>query len=307
VTLLSTPAARFVSAILALWSGTAPLVAGPREDLILAAMRLGEAPNYAWLTTVTDDARIYTVEGRTVRGDLTHILQPLVNQLRRPLGLGSTETQVEFFFRGNRTCVIATPHGWLTPEEILALPDPSPGPGRSQPGAAAAPLSLPRVPPASAPRPFSNLQLAISHPHEELAMLVAGLEELRLQDGVALGSLAEVTARLLLVHDGQEQVEPVRAAGRFRLWVEHRLVRRYELHLEGILRISAAGTSRDVAVRQVSATVVREVGATGFPVPEAVRARLGQPAHSTMNENATIRVGGSAPQNSPRGDTPSGK
>lgn len=238
-------------------------------------MRLSDAPNYAWLTMVTDDARSYTVEGRCVRGDLSWILQPLVNQLRRPLGLGSTETQVEFFFRGNRTCVIATPHGWLTPEEILSLPAPAPGPSRPSTAAATSPLSLPGGPPAAPARPFSNLQLAISHPHEELAMLVAGLGELQLDERVASGSLGEVTARLLLVHDGQEQVEPVRASGRFRLWIEGGLVRRYELHLEGVLRIRAGGTAREVTVRQSSDTALRQVGTTRQAVPEAVRARLG--------------------------------
>ena len=112
--------------LLALWAAAAATaatgLAGPREDAIVAAMRLGEAPNYAWLTTVTDDARTYPIEGQTVRGDVTRVLQPLVNHLRRPLGLGSTDTQVELYFRGDQACVIATPQGWLTPDEMRALP-----------------------------------------------------------------------------------------------------------------------------------------------------------------------------------------
>ena len=266
-------------ALLACWAAVATtLVAGPREEVILAAMRLGEALNYSWLTTVTDDARTYSIAGQTLRGDLTHVLQPLVNHLRRPLGLASTETEVEFYFRGNQACVVGTPHGWLTPDEIRALrPTPvgpasasSGGVSLSSPGGAALPL-----PPAAAgPRAYSNLQLTISHPHEDLGMLVAGNTDLEIGDGMASGALSEVTARLLLVHEGQDQLEPVTASGRFRMWMENGVVARYEIRLEGVVRVRSAGTARDIPVRQTTDTVVRHIGTTRFVVPDAVRARL---------------------------------
>jgi hypothetical protein len=41
----------------------ATLRAAPIDTAIVDAMKLTEAPSYAWTTTVDDDARSYTIDG----------------------------------------------------------------------------------------------------------------------------------------------------------------------------------------------------------------------------------------------------
>ncbi|MEI6467100.1 MAG: hypothetical protein WCQ89_20405 [Verrucomicrobiota bacterium] len=104
-----------------------PLHAGPTDDAIIAAMKLTERPNYSWVTTVTDDARTYTITGRTTPAGFTRVQMPVVNRLRRKLGRGVTDTEIELIFRGNVACVVETPQGWRTPAELPETPvEPAP-------------------------------------------------------------------------------------------------------------------------------------------------------------------------------------
>ena len=67
--------------------------------------------------------------------------------------------------------------------------------------------------------------------------------------------LSDIGAQLLLVHAGQDAIEPVTAAGVFELIIRGGLVTRYRLRLEGVLLI---GRKR-VTVRQTSDTVIKDV------------------------------------------------
>jgi hypothetical protein len=260
--------------------------AGPVEAAIMAAMRLSDQPNYSWVTTVSDDARTYEIIGRTVRGGFTRVKMPAVNSLRRQLGRGVTDTQIDFIFRGNVACVIETEHGWRRPDELPAVPleDASASdhpvvaglPG-SPPGSAAIRGSVVRPPrPAkgAGPHVYSNLQLGISHPHEDLGVIVASHDTLHVEDDLVGGTLTELGAKLLLVRDGQETITPVRAAGTFKLWRRGDLIVKYQVTLTGTLTVHLATGRRTLEVSQVSETIVKDVGTTKFEVPDDARARL---------------------------------
>lgn len=252
--------------------------AGPVEDAILAAMRLSEQPNYSWVTTVTDDARTYEIFGRTVRGGYSRVKMPVINSLRRQLGRSVTDTQIEFIFRGNVACVVETDHGWRRPDELsLLAPEDSHGGTTTATVGVLGSIVRPPAPPAktAAPRTYSNLQLGLSHPHEELGVIVASHESLTVEDGIVTGTLTDLGARLLLVRDGQEKITPLRAAGTFTLWLRGDAIVRYRLQLHGSLSVQLSGGPRTLEVNQVSETTVTDVGTTSFAVPDEARARLG--------------------------------
>jgi hypothetical protein len=124
-------------------------------------------------------------------------------------------------------------------------------------------------------RLYSNLQLAISHPHEELGVIVGSYEQLSVDGDVVTGSLTNLGAQLLLVRDGQKYIEPISASGTFKLWLRNGIVAKYQVTLEGWLNIHVQSGRRKVEVHQVTDTVLKDVGTTSFDVPDQARAKLG--------------------------------
>ena len=84
------------------------------------------------------------------------------------------------------------------------------------------------------------------------------------------GTLTDIGAQLLLVHDGHEYIKPVTAGGRFKLWLDGEMVEKYSLELAGIMVVDR----KPVYVRQQSTTTIRDVGTTLVPVPPDARRRL---------------------------------
>ena len=226
--------------------GLAPwLHGGPTEDAIIAAMRLSDQANYSWTATIADDARTYDIAGRTVRGGFTRVKMPVVAAVRKKLGRSVTDTQIELIFRGNVACVIETERGWMRPGDLPApTPDgdelgnfplatghaPIIGARKSSIPGGAGGGGLPGSrKPEGRPTAYSNLQLAISHPHEELAVIVSGHSALTIEDNIVSGTLTELAAQLLLVHDGQNELTPLRAEGRFKLWLHAGMVTKYQI------------------------------------------------------------------------------
>jgi len=283
---------RLVPVCLAVWVITVAGRAGPTENAIMAAMRLSEQPNYSWVATISDDARTYDIVGKTVRGGFTRVKMPVINSVRRSLGRGVTDTEVDVIFRGNVACVLESEDGWKTPDELRrsAAND---SPSSRFPGASSrAPLgsrptgSRTRHRSASGSsksaaaaeadlRAYSNLQLAISHPHEELGVIVSSHREMKVEGEIVTGVLTDLGAQLLLVRDGQEKITPLRAAGTFTLWIRDGIVVKYQVQLEGTLELDLAGGRRQVNVNQTTYTVLKDIGTTQFDVPEQARTKLG--------------------------------
>ncbi len=265
---------------------------GPMEDAIIAAMRLSDQANYSWTSTITDDARTYDIDGHTVRGGFTRVKMPVVAAVRRKLGRSVTDTQIELIFRGNVACVIETERGWMRPVDLPAptsddyefgqLPiatghPPMIGTSKSSILGSGGGGGLPGSrKPEGRPTAYSNLQLALSHPHEELAVIVSGHTALTVDDSIVSGTLTKLAAQLLLVHDGQNELSPLRAAGRFKLWLHAGMVTKYQIQLEGVLSVETARSARrEINVQQTSVTQIKQVGTTSFDVPDEARAKLG--------------------------------
>ena len=264
--------------------------ASPTEDAIVAIMRLSDQPNYSWVATVADDARTYDIFGETIRGGFTQVNMPVINSVRRKLGRSVTDTHVHLIFRGNVRCVIETENGWRTPAELPMLAWNSPEARRVRPSSSVGSIFgnprgtlqgamvhqsgiANRASPAE--RAYSNLQLALSHPHEELGVIVGSHEILNVEGDTVTGSLTELGAQLLLVRDGQKYIQPVTAQGTFKLWLRDGMVTKYQVTLEGTLNVHLQSGRRTVKVHQITDTVLKDVGTTAFEVPDQALAKLG--------------------------------
>ena len=250
----------------------------------MAIMRLSDAPNYSWVATVCDDARTYDIIGRTERGGYTRVTMPVINTVRRKLGRSVTDTDIELIFRGNVECVIATDQGWSRPTELPMLSWDAPQPARVHGSVFGGPRGAGQGTRVYGPkmadrragdRVYSNLQLGISHPHEELGVIVGSHREFVVEGDTVSGTLTDLGAQLLLVRDGQKYIQPVGAAGTFKLWLRNGAVTRYRVDLEGVLDIQVQSGRRKVEVHQVTDTVLKDIGTTTFDVPDQARAKLG--------------------------------
>ena len=256
--------------------------ADPSADAVTAMMRLSDAPSYSWVATVSDDARTYEILGRTSRDGFTQVKMPVINSVRRQLGRSTADTQIELIFRGNVQCVIETEEGWKTLDELRSHTPPA---DTRRPGTAAfihprGSIRRPTLPrPPTADRGtngrYSNLQLGISHPHEELGVIVGSHETFEVAGEIVTGTLSDLGAQLLLVRDGQESIEPLRAAGSFKIWLHQGMVTRYRVELEGVLNIQVSSGRRKIQVHQVTETILSNIGTTTFEVPMQARLKLG--------------------------------
>jgi hypothetical protein len=248
------------------------------ELAIVAAMKTADLPNYTWSTTVDDDARSYRIDGRTERQDGYSVVNmPLIASLRRGLGRAGSngpDDEVTVVFKGDERLVIAAGERWLTPAELeKAAPARSSRRG-SMAGGGPGRRGGTRSTRGGNPNSYSNLQLTLSPPHEEIAIIVNNSTDLQVEGEGLSGTLSETGAKLLLVHAGQSQLTPLAASGTFRLWVRDGTLYKYQVRLEGTIAVSAGGDRREVPVHQTSITLLSGAGTTRVDVPEAARRRL---------------------------------
>jgi hypothetical protein len=126
-----------------------------------------------------------------------------------------------------------------------------------------------------APPAYSNAQNTLNRPHEEIAVIIAGYSDLKVEGDVVSGTLSETSAKLLLVHAGQKDITPVKAGGTFRLWIREGMLVKYETTLEGTLKVESRDGKREVVVHQTATTTITDVGTTTFEVPAAAVKKLG--------------------------------
>jgi hypothetical protein len=265
---------------------------GPTERTVLAAMKLSEQPNYSWVSTVVDDARTYEIEGRTQRHGYTWVRLPMVLTIARRVGRWGGQ-EIEAFFHGNEPCLLRTPRGWQTMRELprwsqdwdendeWLFAAQTRGAARwsltannatgVDPASPFARMLQANPPDVDGGPPHSNAQFGVSHPHEELGVIVTSHISLQGDGNTITGSLSDLGAQLLLVRDGQQDIRPLAAAGSFRLQIRNGIVVAYTLKLEGLLEVDG----RRVHVHQISNTVVKNIGTTRLETPPEARERLG--------------------------------
>jgi hypothetical protein len=259
------------------------------ETAIVAAMKFSEDPNYSWTCTISDDAQTYDIEGKTERG-FTWQRQPMPKGIARRLGRGAGR-ELEAIFSRPLRYVIRTDSGWKALQELpkqdrewtddqwIYVPVPVVrGPDMPADGSEGDRFGLP--PAVYIPvmpqidddqgKTYSNAQFALALPHDELAVMVSSHADFIVEGNVASGTLTDLGAQLLLVHDGHEYIRPVTGGGRFKLWLNRGVVEKYLVELAGIVVVDR----KAVYVRQKSMTVIKDVGTTKVEVPADARRRL---------------------------------
>jgi hypothetical protein len=261
--------------------------AGSAESAIVAAMKLPDAPNYSWRTSIDDDARSYAIDGKTNRSDdLSLVEMPMVAAVRRRSARGASNSDniVEAAFKGDEKVVLHVNDKWQTPDELRAAAEAALSNGRGGGGFYGGGSGRRGGGPGgrggrggrgdgSVP-PYSNLQQTLSRPHEEVAILVANAVDLKAEPDGLSGALSDTGAKLLLVHPGQSELTPLQGAGTFRFWIKDGVLVRYDVKLQGVVAVSANGTRREVAVNQTSSTTLSAIGTTSFEIPEDARKKL---------------------------------
>lgn len=285
---------------------TASVQAGPAESAIVAAMKLPDAPNYSWSTNVDDDARSYSIEGQTDRAtDLSLVTMPVVVTMRRRVGTGTSNSGnvSTVAFKGDEQFAVETDQGWKTQRELEAMV-PSSGRGGSGGGYSGGMTGMRGrgrrgmmggMGGGGFPSPsgsggdsarggqmpaYSNLQKTLSRPHEEIAIIVVGASDLKMDGDVLTGTLSDTAAKLLLVHAGQKEITPLLASGTFRFWVQDGVLTRYEVKLNGRLAVITNGSRREVEVHQTATTDLRNLATTTFDLPDEAKKKLDVAADS---------------------------
>lgn len=285
---------RSVPLLVSLLCSILPAAAGPVDSAIVAAMKVAEAPNYTWRTDVTDDVRSYEITGTTERAtDFSLVTMPLPSAAAGSGGTrrggpgggprggarGTSGAVSTVVFKGADNYVVQVDEAWRKPDEVGAddrsamrrsgpyggPPGSGPvgGPGRRRRGPGGAGEG-------DAAGGYSNLQTTLSRPHEEIGVIVGGATEWKVEGDMVSGTLPETTAMLLLVHPGQKDIEPKRAAGTFRFWIQQGVLVKYETKLEGVLVVNG----REVAVHQTATTTFSQVGTTRVDVPAEAKRKL---------------------------------
>ncbi len=267
-------------------------------------MKLPDAANYTWSTTIDDDARTYAVDGQTDRAsDLSLVNMPVVAALRRRVSSApsSSVDLATVAFKGDEVYAIQTDKGWKNAGEIAAMsPANANTPYGGYPGGWGGMRRGRRgmmggmgrgfPPPDDSgtapngdqngdgrqPPHYSNLQKTLSRPHEEVGIIVAGASDLKVEDGDVMGgTLSETAAKLLLVHAGQKEITPLKASGTFRFWVKDGALVKYEVKLEGRIAVVTNGDRHEIDIHQTAMTEIKSVGVTKFDVPDEAKKKLG--------------------------------
>ena len=262
----------------------ATVFAESTDRVIIAAMKLSEQPNYTWFSMVDSEASTHEIEGRTTPAGITWVRMPMVASIGRKLGR-QRETQLEALFHRNSAVVVLVDNQWNLLSELAARRGENDS-SRSRPmvrGSANAgnfgmaggqSASLGTAAPFLGDRRNQRIDGAgfgITHPHEELAVVISSFETMDVAGDVVTGTLSPLGAALLLVRADQADVEPIISSGKFKLWLKNGAVNKYQLTLEGVV---AVGGWKKVDVRRNSTTTLKDVGTTDVIVPDEARRKL---------------------------------
>jgi hypothetical protein len=275
----------YAFALLGLAAALPLFPAGPAERLAIAAMKLSEAPNYSWRSHVEDDAGGYYLEGKNDGRGTTWVRLPMVGAIAQRLGRNDRDG-VEVYCTASNAAVLRIGDTWKTFAEVPVPPSEKLVQVRrpvvrgsvnnngafTLPGGQLATIQPLLIEPHAKPRPYSSARLGISHPHNELAILVSCATDLQLTGEVVTGTLSDTGAALLLISDEQRDVVPLAAAGAFKLWLNAGAVVKYQVRLEALLEVNKRKTPAHV----LATTVLNDVGSTRVLVPDEARFKLNE-------------------------------
>jgi hypothetical protein len=270
-------------ACVALVAPAATLFGSSTDRAIIAAMALSEQPNYSWFSMIDDPASSYEIEGRTTSAGITWVKMPMLSSIGRRLGR-EIDTQLEALFLGGTRGIVHVGDDWkpiaelpATRKRVAAHRTRPMARGSANigsfgiPGGPSIGSAAPFLNETRGSSPFTTLRFGVTHPHEELAIIVSSFTKMETAGDVVTGTLSDIGAALLLVRPEQTDVEPLASAGEFKLWIKNGVVTKYQLRLEGVVAIDQW---KKVSVHVNSTTSLKDIGTTEVNVPDGAREKF---------------------------------
>jgi len=225
----------------ALLVATALHAAEARDDVLVAAKRLADAPNYTWKTVVVvpsdSQFRPGPTEGQTEKGGATH------------LALSFRDTKTEAIIHGDKGALTNEDGVW----ESLAELESAEGPGRFR------------------AMMLRNFKL----PAKQAQELVTGAKELKKVGDVIAGDLTADGATQFLTFarrpGGGSNPKVRNAAGSVKFWLTSEgAIAKFEFKIQGVVTIN--GDDREVD--RTTTVEISKVGETKVAVPDGARKKL---------------------------------
>jgi hypothetical protein len=243
-------------AVACLLAGCAMALGEPKDDIVAAAKKLGDAPNYSWKQTVEGGPGA-SGEGKVQSDGLTYLSVTL------------RDNTMEIYFQGDKGAV-KTDDGW----QHLSSDAGGGGGG----GGGFNPVMM-------ASRMAKNLKTPAA-----LAEDLAGKStDLKNADGVYSGNLTDEAATGLL-RMGRRRPAAAGAAGpqvsnakaTVKFWVADGMISKIQYHVTGT--VSFNGNDRDVD--RTSTVEIKDVGTTKIEVPGEAKAKWDEAASTEPAGNA---------------------
>jgi hypothetical protein len=216
-------------------------LADTKQDLMTAAKKVADAPNYTWTTSTEIDGGNWTpatITGKSQKGAFA-----IITSERE----GTVTTAV---MKGEKG-VLKTDEGWKTAEDLRNAGG---GGGRGNRGA---------------------MLLRTRLPADDVVKMVDNLGELKTADGVISGDLTEKGAKELLSlgrgRAGGQTPEAKNAKGSAKFWVKDGSLTKVQVKVSGT--ISFNGEDRDMG--RTTTHEIKDVGTTEVKVPEDASKAIG--------------------------------
>jgi hypothetical protein len=212
--------------------------AEPKEEVIAAAKKLSDAPNYTWKTTVVVPEGQFG--GGSTDGKADKDGTALLTQMRR-------DTMTETVIKGDKGAMTNRDGDWESLAEIEANTE---GFGRFR---------------AMTIRGFKA-------PATQAQELANAAKELKKEGDVITGQLTPEGAKQFMSFGrrGGDGPQVNKAEGSVKFWVKDGMLTKYEYKVKGSINFN--GEDRDVD--RTSTTEISKVGETKLVVPEAAKKKL---------------------------------
>ncbi|MSU63013.1 MAG: hypothetical protein EXS31_11575 [Pedosphaera sp.] len=231
------------TSLLTLLSLAGALIAGaaePKDEVLAAARKLGEQPNYSWKTTVVvpENAQFRPgpSDGKTEKDGFTHVTS----------SFGDNTTQT--VLKGGKGAVTNQDGGWQSLEEV-----------EKEEGFARFRAIMAR-----------NLKV----PAVQATDLATGAKELKKDGDTYAGELTEDAAKNLMSFGrrgaGGDAPSVTNAKGSVKFWLKDGALVKYEFKAKGIRSFNG----NDMEIDRTTIVEIKDVGTTKITVPEESKKKL---------------------------------
>jgi hypothetical protein len=209
--------------------------ASPKDDVIAAAKKLGEKPNYGWTATSVSPGGGFTpgpVSGKTEKDGFAYVTSSF------------GDNSIEVALKGDKGAVKGQ-EGW----QSLAEADQAEGPGRFL----AIIARNTKVPAATA------------------ADLAAHTTDLKLVDGACVGELTSDGVKAQLAFGGPDGGPTIaNPKGSVKFWLKDGLLAKYEVTLQASMNFNG----NEFPVDQTTTVEVKDVGTTKVELPADAKKKM---------------------------------